>query len=174
MPGIDQRFRHYSQFQSRLGFSHHYRALGRNELLFVLDRHWKRLGKTLDPDDFTNAQAMAAIERINRGNFRLLERLFPQIARVLNVNQLEAITDDVIEAAASILIIGNERHEAITELRQRASKSTAVGGQGWPAPLTAVFGGRRAISFRVAGRQFSKWRCARHDVSRQEALFHGS
>ncbi|MGX1597247.1 AAA family ATPase [Dietzia sp. MNB45] len=107
MPGIDQRFRHYPQLYSRLGFSHRYRALGKDELLFVLDRHWKRLGRTLDPDDFTDAQAIAAIERITRGNFRLLERLFPQITRVLRINQLETITDDVIEAAASILVIGN-------------------------------------------------------------------
>ena len=106
MPGIDQRFRHYPQLYSRLGFSHRYRALGRDELLFVLDRHWKRLGRTLDPDDFTDAQAIAAIERVTRGNFRLLERLFPQIQRVLKINQLETITDDVIEAAASILVIG--------------------------------------------------------------------
>jgi hypothetical protein len=47
------------------------------------------------------------IERITHGNFRLLERLFPQITRVLKINQLETITDDVIEAAASILVIGN-------------------------------------------------------------------
>jgi DNA transposition AAA+ family ATPase len=107
MPGIDQRFRHYPQLYSRLGFSHLYRALGRDELLFVLDRQWKRLGRTLDPDDFTDAQAIAAIERITRGNFRLLERLFPQIARVLKINQLETITDDVIEAAASILVVGH-------------------------------------------------------------------
>jgi DNA transposition AAA+ family ATPase len=107
MPGIDQRFRHYPQLYSRLGFSHLYRALGRDELLFVLDRHWKRLGRTLDPDDFTDTQAIAAIERITRGNFRLLERLFPQITRVLKINQLETITDDVIEAAASILVIGH-------------------------------------------------------------------
>ncbi|WP_334172610.1 AAA family ATPase [Sinomonas sp.] len=107
MPGIDQRFRHYPQLYSRLGFSHRYRALGRDELLFVLDRHWKRLGRTLDPEDFTDAQAIAAIERITRGNFRLLERLFPQITRVLKINQLETITDDVIEAAASILVIGD-------------------------------------------------------------------
>lgn len=106
MPGIDQRFRHYPQLYSRLGFSHRYRALGRDELLFVLDRHWTRLGKTLDPDDFTDAQAIAAIERITRGNFRLLERLFPQVQRVLRINQLETITDDVIEAAASILVTG--------------------------------------------------------------------
>lgn len=107
MPGIDQRFRHYPQLYSRLGFSHRYRNLGRDELAFVLDRHWKRLGRTLDPDDFTDAQAIATIERITRGNFRLVERLFPQIARVLKINELETITDDVIEAAASTLVIGN-------------------------------------------------------------------
>ena len=106
MPGIDQRFRHYPQLYSRLGFSHRYRALAQEELLFVLTRHWKRLGRTLDPEDFTDAQAIAAIERITRGNFRLLERLFPQIGRVLKINQLDTITDDVIEAAASTLVTG--------------------------------------------------------------------
>lgn len=107
MPGIDQRFRHYPQLYSRLGFAHRYRAPGRDELLFVLTRHYKRLGRTLNPDDFTDAQAIAAIERITRGNFRILERLFPQIRPVLRINQLETITDDVIEAAASILVIGD-------------------------------------------------------------------
>ncbi len=107
MPGIDQRFRHYPQLYSRLGFSHRYRALGRDELLFVLDRHWKRLGRTLNPDDFTDAQAVAAIERITRGNFRLLERLFPSDRPRPQINELETITDDVVEAAASVLIIGS-------------------------------------------------------------------
>lgn len=107
MPGIDQRFRHYPQLYSRLGFAHRYRALAREELLFVLNRHCKRLGRTLDPDDFTDAQAIAVIERITRGNFRIIERLFPQIRRVLRINELETITDDVVEAAASILVIGD-------------------------------------------------------------------
>lgn len=35
-------------------------------------------------------------------------RVFPQITRVLKIDQLlDTITDDVIEAAASILVIGN-------------------------------------------------------------------
>lgn len=69
--------------------SHRYRGLGRNGLLFVLDRHWKRSDRSFDPDDFTYAQTIAAVERITCGNFRLLERLFPAITRVLKINQLE-------------------------------------------------------------------------------------
>ena len=53
-----------------------------------------------------SGEAIAAIARITRGNFRLLERLFPQIERVLKINELDTITNDVIEAAASTLVIG--------------------------------------------------------------------
>ena len=74
MPGLEKQFSHYPQFYSRVGFAHQYRSLGQDELQFVLERHWRSLGKTLDPEDFTDAQAIATIARITRGNFRLLER----------------------------------------------------------------------------------------------------
>jgi len=106
MPGIEKQFTHYPQLYSRLGFAHQYRPLGHDELLFVLERQWRKLGKTLDPDDFTDVQAIAAVERITRGNFRLLERLLPQIQRVLKINELDVITNDVVEAARSTLVIG--------------------------------------------------------------------
>lgn len=106
MPGLEKQFSHYPQFYSRVGFAHQYRPLTQEELLFVLQRHWRALGKVLDPEDFTDAQAIAAIARITRGNFRLLERLFPQIERVLKINELDTITNDVIEAAQSTLVIG--------------------------------------------------------------------
>ena len=106
MPGLERQFSHYPQFYSRVGFAHHYRPLGDDEMLFVLQRHWRALGKSLDPDDFTDAQTIAAISRITRGNFRLLERLFPQIERVLKINELHTITNDVVEAAQSTLVIG--------------------------------------------------------------------
>ncbi len=41
-----------------------------------------------------------------RGNFRLIQRLFVQIERVLRINDLTVITDDVVEAARSTLVIG--------------------------------------------------------------------
>lgn len=108
MPGIEKRLAVYPQLYSRIGFAHQYRALTDDELAFVLTRHWKRLGLTLDLDDFTDAQAVAAVSRITRGNFRLLHRLFTQIERVLKINGLSVITNDVIEAARSTLVIGAE------------------------------------------------------------------
>lgn len=44
--------------------------------------------------------------RITGGNFRLVHRLFVQIARVMRINALNAITEDVVEAARSVLVIG--------------------------------------------------------------------
>ena len=76
MPGIEKTFSRYPQLYSRVGFAHHYRPLTGEELTFVLSRHWHKLGLELDKDDFTDAQAVAAVARITGGNFRLLERLF--------------------------------------------------------------------------------------------------
>lgn len=107
MPGIDKRLSRYPQLYSRIGFAHQYRPLGDEELAFVLSRHWHKLGLTLDLTDFTDAQAVATVGRITRGNFRLIHRLFAQIERVLRINDLTVITSDVIETARSTLVIGD-------------------------------------------------------------------
>jgi DNA transposition AAA+ family ATPase len=106
MPGIEKTFSRYPQLYSRVGFAHHYRPLSVEELTFVLNRHWRKLGLQLDPDDFTDAQAIAAIARITSGNFLLLQRLFAQIQRILKINELHTITTDVVETARSTLVIG--------------------------------------------------------------------
>jgi len=106
MPGIEMRLSRYPQLYSRVGFAHEYRALRGEELTFVLQRHWRKLGLDFDDAEFTDAQAMSAITRITGGNFRLLQRLFVQIERVLAINELTTITDDVVEAARSTLVIG--------------------------------------------------------------------
>lgn len=106
MPGIEKRMARYPQLYSRVGFAHCYRPLKGDELSFVLSNHWRQLGLTLDNADFTDTQAIATIARITGGNFRLLHRLFVQIERILRINDLSVITDDVVEAARSTLVIG--------------------------------------------------------------------
>jgi len=106
MPGIDKRLARYPQLYSRVGFAHHYRPLQGDELTFVLTRHWRQLGLSLDSADFTDTQAIAAMSRITSGNFRLLHRLFVQIERILRINELQVITEEVVEAARSTLVIG--------------------------------------------------------------------
>lgn len=106
MPGIEKQMARYPQLYSRIGFAHHYRALKGNELTFILTKHWKKLGLTLDEADFTDTQAMAAIARITGGNFRLLNRVLVQIERILKINELNVISNEVVEAACSTLVIG--------------------------------------------------------------------
>ncbi len=106
MPGIEKRLARYPQLYSRIGFVHEYRALSADELTFVLQRHWSTPGLTLSADDFTDAEALAAVTRITGGNFRLVHRLFAQITRVMEINGLNIISREVVETARESLVIG--------------------------------------------------------------------
>jgi hypothetical protein len=44
---------------------------------------------TYDPDDPDRVEAANAVTRITGGNFRLIERLMTQIARVIDINELD-------------------------------------------------------------------------------------
>jgi DNA transposition AAA+ family ATPase len=106
LPGLEKRLARYPQLFSRVGFVHHYRPLGEEELHFVLAHKWAELGLTFSPEDYTDAEALAAIARITGGNFRLVQRLFSQIARILEINQLRTITKEVVETARENLVDG--------------------------------------------------------------------
>jgi len=106
MPGIEKRLARYPQLYSRIGCAHHDRPLQDDERTFVLTRHGRPLGLSLDRADFTATQAIAAISRITRGTFRLLQRWFVQIERILRINERHVMTEEVVEAARSTLVIG--------------------------------------------------------------------
>ena len=106
MPGLERRLARYPQLYSRVGFAHRYQPLSTAELTFVLTHHWQRLGLTLSAEDFTDAEAIAAVARITGGNFRLIHRLFAQVQRILAINDLHIITREVVETARERLVIG--------------------------------------------------------------------
>lgn len=107
MPGIERRLARYRQLYSRIGFAHEYRPLSSDELAFVLEHHWSAIGLTLSAEDFTDAEAMATVAHITGGNFRLVQRFFAQITRILEINGLATISREVVETAREALIIGN-------------------------------------------------------------------
>jgi transposase-like protein len=69
-------------------------------------QRYRQYGLTLHPDDFSEAEAMAASIRITVGNFRPLERLFSQIERILQINELDTVTKQVVETARESLVAG--------------------------------------------------------------------
>jgi len=106
MPGIEKRLARYAQLYSRVGFVHPFRPLSGDELRFLLEHKWAELGGPLDLSAFDDVEAMNAIIRITAGNFRLLQRLFAQCARLMAINHLTRLTSEVVEAARESLVIG--------------------------------------------------------------------
>lgn len=71
---------------------HLFRPLTNEEMHFILTQKWAELGWTLRPDAFAATEAEAAIIRITEGNFRLLQRLWTEIERLMKINNLQVIT----------------------------------------------------------------------------------
>ena len=106
MAGFERRLARYPQLYSRVGFAHQYRPLDSTDIPQVLTRYWEELGLTHDPHRPADAESVVAIVRITGGNFRLIERLMSQVARIMKINNLDAITPDATEAAREVLVVG--------------------------------------------------------------------
>jgi DNA transposition AAA+ family ATPase len=106
MPGLEKRLARYAQLYSRVGFVHQFRTLSTEEMEFILAHKWRQVALTLTLDAFTDAEAVAAIARITSGNFRLIQRLFTPIERILQINEMRTVTKEVVQAARESLVVG--------------------------------------------------------------------
>ncbi len=105
MPGIEKRVARFPQFYSRIGFVHEFGPLTPEEMQSLLERHWTPVGVSLPESTFT-PEVVARLIRITSGNLRLLTRLLSQIERVLIVNDIQAVSLAIVEAARDSLVIG--------------------------------------------------------------------
>lgn len=71
-----------------------------------MEYKWEELRLSVQLEDFANYEAVTSFIKITCGNFRLIQRLFTQIERILEINNLETITTEVVEAARDSLVIG--------------------------------------------------------------------
>ena len=106
MPGFERQLARYPQLYSRVGFAHQYRPLDSTDVPQVLGRYWQELGLSYDPPRPADAESVVTIVRITGGNFRLIERLMSQVARIMKINKLDTITPEAIEAAREVLVVG--------------------------------------------------------------------
>lgn len=83
MPGLEKRLARHPQLYSRVGFVHQFYSLATEEVRFILEHKWQQIGVRLQPDDFSDMEAVATVIRITGGNFRLIHRLCTQIERIL-------------------------------------------------------------------------------------------
>jgi DNA transposition AAA+ family ATPase len=65
---------------------------------------WASVGIHL-PDSSPNSEVIAAVIRLNCGNFRLFVLLLTQMERVLAINGLQTLSVDVVETARENLVI---------------------------------------------------------------------
>jgi len=106
MPGIEKRLSRYPQLYSRVGFVHAFRPLSAAQVRDLLQRKWVPSGVALPKEGIADEEARTAIIRVTGGNFRLLHRLLTQIARLVEINALQTVTSQVVEAARESLVIG--------------------------------------------------------------------
>src|SRR6195952_5587797 len=106
MPGFERRLARYPQLYSRVGFAHQYRPLDSTDIPQVFAQYWRELGFSYDSHRPSDAESVVTIVRITGGNFRLIERLMSQVARIMKINKLDTITPEAIEAAREVLVVG--------------------------------------------------------------------
>ena len=106
MPGLEKRLARYAQLYSRIGFVHEFKPLAETEMRLLLAIHAADFGISFDPTQLDAIEAQAAVIRITRGNFRLMERLFSQMRRIMTLNRVEEVTGDIVQAARDCLVIG--------------------------------------------------------------------
>jgi DNA transposition AAA+ family ATPase len=106
MPGLQKRLARYAQLYSRVGFVHQFQPLSGKELQGVIEHQWVQLGLDMTADQPVDTAVLNAIARVTGGNFRLVQRLFAQIERIVTINHLPAITTEVVTLARERLVEG--------------------------------------------------------------------
>ncbi len=74
---------------------------------FLFEKKWQELGRQFDKNTFVDVEAMNEIIKITHGNSRLINRIFDQMQRLMQINKLTTLTKDLVEAAKNCLVIGD-------------------------------------------------------------------
>jgi len=103
MPGIERRLSRYPQLYSRVGFLHEFKALSKDEMTYIIDRHLNQLNTKIKLENFDDFETMNSVIRITKGNFRILTRLFQQLERLMQINNVSSINTELVNTARELI-----------------------------------------------------------------------
>ena len=106
MPDLEERLARYAQSYPRIGFVHEFKPHTEAEMRLLLATYAGDSGIIFDPTWLDAIEAQAAVIRITRGNFWLMERLFAQMRRIMALNRVDAVSANLVQAARDCLVIG--------------------------------------------------------------------
>jgi hypothetical protein len=88
---------------------HEFRPLNAAEMRRLLTTRWTPPGVTLPEMD---SEAVASVIRITGGNFRLFQRLLTQIERIAEINNLNQVSNAVVDGFTAVTVphIGGDLH----------------------------------------------------------------
>ena len=84
MPGIEKRLPRYPQLYSSIGIGHKFDKLIEDKIHHIMEYKWEELRLSIQLEYFANYEAVTSIIKIISENFRLIQKIFTQIERILN------------------------------------------------------------------------------------------
>jgi hypothetical protein len=94
------------ELYSRVGFVHQFHPLSGREFQKVVEHQWVQLGlDSMTATPGPDAELLNTVARITGGNFRLIQRLFAQIERLMTVNNSTMVTAELVDAARETLVV---------------------------------------------------------------------
>lgn len=108
MPGLEHLAKRYPQLYSRVGFQYPFEEMSLEEARHIIQAKWSLLRNQADLEEITDEEAIAAIIRFTRKDFREITKLLKQARRILENSGLKQVTKEVIDLAAKGLLRGQE------------------------------------------------------------------
>lgn len=108
LPGFEKYVARFPQLSSRVGFYHEFEPLVADEMMDILETEaLNELQFGFTNQVFENRDVMASLVRATGGNLRLLNKMCLQMKRIMEVNKLEIVDEDVIQTARRAIVAYN-------------------------------------------------------------------
>ena len=105
--GLEKYIGRLPQFRNRIGFRHEFRPLSTQDMLDIVETEvFNDFGFGFTNQEIEDRATIKCLVRACGGNIRTFQLICLQIRRLMQINNLDVVSKQVIEAAREAIIIG--------------------------------------------------------------------